>query len=359
MISFSTQITLFNSVKKSEIMLFTKHLATMIKAGIPLVDALSALEEQAKQAYFTSIIKDIRKKVENGSKLADAMASHPKIFNSFYVNLIKISEKSGTLEENLGFISTQLTKSYRLNAKIKNAFLYPSMVITASFIMGTFITLFVLPQLVGFFSVMEVELPTSTKILLFVATVSESYGFLIIATILALLFSFSVLVKTRFVKPLWHNVLLHTPIIGSFMQVIIIAQFTRNLGILLKSGLPIAEAIDITKDTLTNEVYKKAVAHIRDGILSGKTIAQSITESYEKLFPTLVHKMIAVGEKTGNLDESLLYLGDFYEEELDTATKNLTTILEPALLIGIGLVVGFIALAIITPIYELTGSVRN
>jgi len=355
----NSQITFFQKIKSVEVMLFTKHLATMIKAGIPIVDALSALKEQTKQIYFKQVISSIVANIENGNSLAESLQKYPKVFSNFYISLIEISEKSGTLEENLVFISQQLVKSARLHAKIKNALLYPTLVLVSATVMSIFITMFILPQLVGFFLVMDTNLPLSTKILLSIAIISKKYGLYILGMGVLCVLSFKALVHTTLIRPYWHSLLLKLPFLGSFFRVSQFASCTRNLGILLKSGIPITQSIEITAQTMTNVVYKNALQDIVVQISSGKNMAQAIQKNYSHIFSGLIIKMIAVGEKSGNLDESFLYLGDFYEEEIDSITKNLTTLLEPLLLLIIGLVVGFVALAIITPIYELSGSIRT
>jgi type IV pilus assembly protein PilC len=359
MINFNTQIILSKNVSSNDIILFTRHLSTMIKAGIPIVDALSALEQQTKQPYFKEVIQSVVSNLENGTSLAESFKAFPKVFSPFYVSLIEISEKSGTLEENLHFISKQLTKNARLQGKIKNALLYPGLVVISAVVMSIFITMFILPQLVGFFSVMDTDLPTSTKILIAIATISENYGVFIFGGLTAFMISFIAFIKVPVITPYWHGLLLRLPFLGSFFMISQIAHCCRNLGILLKSGIPITQTAEITAQTLTNVLYQQAFISIAKQISSGKNMADAMEKEYTHLFPGLVIKMVAVGEKTGKLDESLLYLGDFYEEEIDSVTKNLTTILEPILLIVIGLVVGFVALAIITPIYELSGSIRS
>lgn len=345
--------------KKIDVLLFTKHLSTMIKSGIPISEALSTLSEQTKSKTFRKIIENIHNAVENGQSLSASMKKYPKVFDGFYVNLIEVSEKSGTLEENLEFMSKELSKSYALSKRIKSAMLYPAVIFFAVTIMGGFIALFVLPQLVDFFDALEVDLPTSTKILLFVANSFKDYGIYIIITFVLFMVALRLILNSRFVKPIWHSLIIKLPFIGNFVATTQLAQFSRNLGILLKSGVPIDESIYTTAKTLSNLKYRKSLIRIAKSIEKGNGISATIDKNKISIFPPLVSKMIGVGEKAGNLDEALLYLGDFYEEEIDNITKNMTTILEPILLIVIGLVVGFVALSIITPIYELSGSIRR
>lgn len=352
-------INFFDAPSQLDVLLFTKHLATMIRAGIPVTEALEALSTHTDSAFFESVIRQILKDVENGQLLSKSFAKHPKIFTPFYVSLIEISEESGTLEENLDFIAKQLAKNHALHKKIQSATLYPSVIFFASIVMGSFIAFFILPQLVDFFSVLNIELPLSTKILLFIAYAFRDFGIFIILGTISFFIGIRMLAKSSFFKPSWDALLLRLPLFGQFNQVSQVAQCTRNLGVLVKSGIPIVRAIDITADTLNNTVFKKSCKMLSNSVAKGNAIGKTLQKPEYAHFPPIVAKMIEVGEKTGNIDDSLLYLADFYEEEIDVLSKNMTTVLEPVLLLVIGLVVGFVALAIITPIYELSGSIRG
>lgn len=357
--NLSAHLQLGNKVSQLDVLLFTRHLATMVKSGIPISEALSTLSDQTKSPSFKKIINDIYDDVQNGQPLAKALSKHPSAFNQFYVSLIEISEDSGSMDENLEFMAKQLAKSYSLKKKIQTAMLYPTLIFVAATVMGGFISFFILPQLVDFFEAFDIELPITTRILLFIANAFKNYGIFIAAGFISFVVLFRILVKTSFVKPKWDAMLLKLPVFGGFVASSELAQFSRNFGVLIRSGVPITRSIEITANTLSNLKYKNDLVKIGSSLTKGKNISDTIEKGGYTEFPPLVSKMIGVGEKTGKLDESLLYLGDFYEEEIDNFSKNLTTILEPILLIGIGLVVGFVALSIITPIYELTGSIRR
>lgn len=331
----------------------------MIKAGIPIAEALSTLALQTKSEKFKKILNSILSDVENGQSLAKALSKFPKIFDNFYVSLIEVSEASGTLDENLDFISKQLAKNYSLKKKIQTAMLYPTIIFVAVTVMGSFIALFVLPQLVNFFESFEIDLPLATKILLFVANIFKNFGFFIVFGFIGLVSLIKLIISSSVVKPLWHALILNLPLMGNFIKDSELAQFSRNLGVLIKSGVPVAKAIEITAETLSNLKFKNDLLKIGRSLVQGSNISTAMDNKNFNEFPSLVYKMIEVGEKTGKLDESLLYLGDYYEEEIDNFSKNLTTVLEPIMLVVIGLVVGFVALAIITPIYQLTGSIRR
>jgi type II secretory pathway component PulF len=357
-IDFSQPIALSHKVKEVDVVLFTRHLATMIKAGIPLIETLQTLLEQSRSTVLKKIIIQVIKDVENGQQLNKALAKHPRVFDQFYTSLIAISEESGSLEENLNFIAQQLAKNYQLKKKIQTASLYPSLVLSSAVIMSGFITLFILPQLVGFFEVIDTELPATTEILLAIAAISRDHGWAIISSLVLLFAVSKLLVKQSKIKMLWHKLKLRLPLVGNFINYAQLARFSRNLGVLTKSGVPITTSLEVTAQTMINVHFKTLIETLHREVQKGKQISQIMDQQGFREFPALVKRMIAVGEKTGNLDEALLYLGDFYEEEIDNASKNLTTVLEPILLLVVGLLVGFVALAIISPIYELTSVIR-
>lgn len=355
----TAQIQIFSRVSFLDKLLFTKHLATMIKAGIPITEALDTLVDQAKSKAFKKVLSAVLADVENGQSLAKSLGKYPKVFDQFYISLIEIGEESGTLEENFEFLAKQLAKDYALRKKIQSAMLYPGLVFSATFIMGGFIALFILPKLVDFFSAFEIELPISTKILLFVANTMKDYGLILAGGFLGISFLVYLIFQLPKVKPWWHKVILKLSVFGDLLAYSQLARFSRNLGTLLKSGVPVTKSLETTANTLSNLKFKKDLIEIAQILSKGKNIGDALEQKKFSEFPPLVAKMITVGEKTGKLEKTLLYLGDFYEEEIDNISKNLTTILEPILLITIGLVVGFVALAIISPIYELTGSIRR
>lgn len=353
------QIQFSKRVPFQEKLLFTKHLDTMIRAGVPIAEALDTLVEQAKSPVFKKIISKLLSDTQNGQPLAKSLRKHKKVFDQFYISLIDVGEESGTLEENLAFLSKQMTKDFRLRKKLKAAMLYPMIIVIAMIIMGTFISLFILPKLVDFFSAFEIELPPTTKFLLFISNTMKDYGLLIFGGIFALTVLARIITRFPSIRPRWHSFLLRLPLIGKLISYGQLSRFARNLGTLIKSGVPITRSLEITANTLSNLKFKNDLREVAKALTKGKNIGDTLVKNHYFEYPPLVSRMISIGEKTGNLDETLLYLGDFYDEEIDDFSQNLSTILEPILLIGIGLGVGFVALAIISPIYELTGSIRK
>jgi len=339
--------------------LFTKHFSTMYKSGIPLPEIISTLISQTKNVEFKKVLAFVLKEIENGQSLSKALSHFPKIFDQFYLSLIQISEESGTLEGNLDFLAVQMSKDYSLRKKVKAALLYPGIILAAMLILGTFLSIFILPQLVDFFESFDIELPVTTRILLFVAKLMQKQGILIFILFFALFFLLKLLVRIPKIKFMWHMVLIRMPVIGILVSYSQTARFARNFGTLVKSGVPIVKSIEITSDTLSNLKFKYDLSEIAKSLSKGKMIGMAMENGKYWEYPPIVSKMISVGEKSGKLDEVLLYLSDFYDDEIDDLSKNLSTVLEPILLVVMGIAVGFVALSIITPIYELTGSIRK
>jgi len=355
----TAQVTLFSRVSFVEKLLFTKHLSVMIKSGVPLLEALVILKDQTKTAAFRKVLTKITDDVTNGQDLTKTLAKHPKVFDPFFLSLIEIGESSGSLEENLNFLAIQLKKERALTKKVQGAFFYPMMVLLAATVMGGFIALYLLPQLLVFFEAFEIELPITTKILLALAIFMKNYGVFAFVALFLLLFLISFILKIPSIKKTWHQLVLKIPLFGGLFKAVQLTRFSRNLSILLKGGVPLDQALKTTANTLANVWYKEKAIKVLKGVTKGSSMADVLDKMKDDAFPGLVIKMIAVGEKSGNLEETLTYLGDFYEDEIDTVTKNITVVLEPILLLGAGLAVGFLALAVISPIYELTGSFRR
>lgn len=335
---------------------FTKNLATLIKAGVPMSDALYTVASQSTNE-LKKVLEKVEKDVANGQTLANALGKHPKVFDKFFISLISAGEESGNLESNLGFLAEQMGKDYALRQKVKGAMMYPGLVLGATAIMGTGVSWFVLPKLIDLFTSFEVELPWTTKVLMGVAYFMRDYGVFAFVGMIGVLFALAAFLQIRSVKKMWHTILLDIPILGKIARAGELARFSRNLGVLLKSGLPVMDSLNTTINTLSNLKYIDDLKEIREEVGKGKSLIRSMEKAEYSEFDKLTTKMIGVGEKSGNLEDMLLYLSDYYDGEIDSVSKNLSTLLEPFLLLIIGLVVGFVAMAIISPIYSLIGGI--
>jgi len=346
----------FGRVKLLEKVMLAKHLSIMIKSGMAIDEAIETLVDNSSPVLakqLRGILEDIRK----GNPLSVALKKRHKDFDNLFVNIVAVGEAGGSLAENLLQLSVQLRKSYELRAKLRAASLYPTIVLISIIGLIAIMSVFVLPRIIGFFTALRVELPLATKILLAVAGFLIQNWLLTVIIILALIVALKVMAKLKATRYFIHKLILRLPGVGRISRDINLAMFNRTLSSLLASGITIDRALQIVSQTLTNEVFVRHTAAAYHNVLKGASLASSFPSNV--YFPGIVSRMIKVGERSGNLSEVLEHLAEFYEIEVDNSTKNLSTVIEPALLIIIGLVVGFVALAIINPIYQLTSSVSG
>ena len=337
--------------------LLAKHLSVMQQAGLTVVESLSIIRESAK-GKMKKIISGIIKSVESGNSLSESLGRYPKVFSGIFVSSVYAGETSGTLSENLKNLAEQLQKEKELTSKVKGAMLYPAVVLAAAFVLGIAMTFLVLPKITPLFEGLKTDLPITTQWLISFSHFINDHGGALLIGIVVSIIVLIWLVKQKFSHPVTHWITLKVPIISKIVYNTNLARFSRSLGMLLKSGLNIEEALDVTQKTLNNYYYKKALQEVGDRVSKGTKIADNLKE-FEKLFPKMTTRMIMVGEESGNLEDTLMYLANFYEVEVDNSTKTLSTAIEPVLLIFIGLVVGFLALSIITPIYNITGNIKR
>lgn len=348
---------MFNRVSSLDKILFAKDLSLMVRAGLPIREAIAAVKEQSESAYFRKVLDEIIKNVENGQPLSYSLAQYPKIFDGLYVNMIKVGEESGCLEENLNYLVTQIEKNQALQGKVKAAMTYPAFILGAVVILGIALIRFILPEIIPVFSSLKIELPVTTKILIAVTDFLEHYGLQFVVGIVIFIFAAGAAARLRPVKFFIHKTSLKVPIFGAIFRNVSLSYFSRTLGLLLKSGMPILSALTIVQKTSSNLVFQKEMEELVAEVKKGKALSDHLKDR-KGMFPKMVSRIIGVGEKTGRLEETLLYLGDFYDVEVDRATKQLSSIIEPVLLILIGLSVGVIALGIISPIYEITRGLK-
>lgn len=349
-------ISISFGVSLPEKVFLAKHLSIILKSGISLPESLRIVAEQSK-GKLKKVLNDIILKVESGKALNIALSDHKDVFDPLFVNMIKIGEKSGTLDQSLTYLAEQLSKDAKLVGKIKSASLYPTIVLVAATIVGGGISYFILPKLTKLFTSFGANLPLASRMLLWFSKSIEKYGLIWLAVIVALVIGVWLLLKIKAVKGIWQKIMLVIPILGRLTKSLNLARFSLTLGTLLKSSVTIDEALSITSDALNYIPYQKAIKIMKAEVSKGKTMLEGIeiADPKSRLFDPSTRAMIRVGEKTGSLNNSLLYISEFFQEEVDTITKDLATALEPILLIIIALIVGFIAVAIITPMYSILG----
>jgi len=337
--------------------LFAKNLSVMLESGLSLDEAISISSDSA-EGKLKKVLASILSAVRSGRSLSSAFSDHPKVFSGLMINSVYAGEHSGTLTINLANVAQQLEKEKELASKIKGAMLYPLVVLVAAFILGIVLSFVVLPKIVPLFEGLNVDLPITTRGLIWFSHLVRDWGVYLFFGIFATTGFIVWLLRQKFMRPLTHKFLLTAPIIRDVVRNANLARFCRTLGTSIKSGLTIEEALDVTKKSVGNFYFKNALDKVTRSVSKGTKLSANLERS-RSLFPLLATRMIRVGEESGKLDETLFYLADFYEERVDTATKTMSTAIEPILLLAIGVAVGFLALSIITPIYDITGNIKG
>lgn len=341
-------------VKEKDIVIFTRQLATMIDAGLPLVQCLEILSNQTDNKVFAKAIAEIRSDVEAGSTYADALKKHPKIFDDLYVNMVAAGEAGGILDTILNRLAKYIEKAMKLKKQIKGAMIYPSTIVSVAVIVITVLMIWVIPTFASIFTDMGGALPLPTQIVIGASHFMKSNIIYMAIGAIVFGFLFRAYYRTQKGRRVIDHLALKLPVLGDLIRKASVANFTRTLGTLISSGVPILEALIIVARTAGNKVIEEAILFARQSISEGKTIAEPIGKA--KVFPPMVVQMIAVGETTGALDAMLSKIADFYDDEVDAAVAALTSLLEPMLMIFLGVTIGFIVVAMYLPIFKL-GSV--
>jgi type II secretory pathway component PulF len=332
---------------------FSQHLAIVIKAGLPLLEGLRVIRRQTRSKALGKIIDQVMIDLNNGKFLADSLNQYRNIFGDFYINIVRIGEASGTLGTNLVYLASEIEKSKELRSKVQGALIYPAVIMVATLGITSLLTFFIFPKVLPIFASLRVELPITTKLLVFVFNFLLAYGLWALLGLVLLAIGFRLLLFLQGFRFFVHRMFFYIPVISNLVIDVNMANFTRVFGILLKSGIKIVEATIITSKTFSNLVYKKAILEASESIKKGEQLSHGLNLQ-QKLFPPLLAGMIEIGENTGNLEENLEYLAEYYNKQVDSSIRSMTSVLEPALILGMGLIVGFVALSIITPIYSLT-----
>jgi len=351
--SWLTNLLSWQRISVVDKIFFTQNLQVMLKAGLTMVNGLLTLADQTTNKRFRAILKDIRQNIEKGQSLSEALAHHTNVFPEIFINMVRAGEKSGKLEEVLLHITNQMRKSHTLIAKLRGALTYPIVVLVAMIGIGITMIVFVLPQITAIFTEVDAVLPLPTRILIATSDIVQSSGLWILLGFILLVSLFIYLIHTNKGKKIWHSLLLKLPLAGPIFHKINLAKFARTFSSLLKTDIQIVQTFQITATTVSNVRYREALMLAADQVKKGTSVAQALGDN-RQLFPPLVTQMAAVGEETGTLDSVLDDLAGFYEEEVDRVMNNLSTIIEPILIVLLGGAVGFFAVSIIMPIYSLT-----
>ena len=346
----------FLSVKLHEKIIFARNISTMLRAGLPLSRALLIVGRQTKNKKFQEIISAIIDRIGKGGSFHDALGNSPDVFSKLFVSMVRAGEESGKLNDSLMLVASQLERSYTLKKKITGALIYPSVIVTAMVIIGMLMLIFVVPTLESTFKELNVDLPITTQFVIAVSKLLRDHTILFFGGLLLVCGGLYVAAKTPRGKKIFDFGILHMPFIGDMIKEINAARTARTLSSLLSSGVEVSQALDITKDVLQNTYYKSVLDSAKKNIEKGIPISDAFA-SREDVYPLLLPEMMEVGEETGQLSEMLLEVAGFYEEEVDRATKDMSTVIEPFLMVIIGAAVGFFAISMLEPMYSISNSI--
>lgn len=341
-------------VKPRDVMVFTRQFATMIDAGLPIVQSLDILSQQTENKTFRSTIRAIKQDVEGGLTLTDALGKHPKVFDELYVSMVAAGEMGGVLNAILNRVALFIEKATKLKKKVKGAMIYPCSIIGVAVIVVTILLIYVIPVFAELYGSMGQALPVPTQLTIDLSNWVRAYFFYIVGVIGIFVVGISRYYETHQGRMTIDRLLLRLPVLGDLLRKVAVARFCQNMSILLSSGVPILDGLAITAKTAGNRVIEKVIMDARVSISKGKTIAEPLAES--RIFPPMVCQMVAIGESTGALDSLLKRVGDFYEEEVDDAVANLTALMEPMIMVVLGVILGGLVISMYLPIFQM-GSV--
>ena len=354
--SFLISLPFLNNVSTHNKIIFAHNLSKMIDAGLSITRALSIMEKEAKD-LFKKILGELNTSLSKGNTLSDSMKNYPKVFSTLFISMIKAGEESGNLSSALNNVALQMEKTYQLNKKIKGAMMYPLIIVTLMIIIGILMIIYMVPTLTATFTGLGLELPISTRIIIGISNFLVSYFLFVILGFIVFLFATIFVFRTVKGQRILDSLLLKTPVISSITKQVNSARTARTLSSLISSGVDIVLASGVTKDVLQNSYYKEVLGEVQIAVQKGTTMS-SVFSSHQDLYPVFVSEMISVGEETGKTGDMLMNVALFYEEEIDQKTKDMSSVIEPVLMVFIGIAVGIFAISIISPIYSIGDSIN-
>ncbi len=348
---------LFGRVSLSDKMIFTNNLSGMLMAGLSLTRALTILEKQSTNATFNRILTSLVDDINKGNTLSDGMKKFPKVFSGIFVSMVHAGEESGGLPQALSEVGLNLKKSYDLNKKIKGALMYPSIILIAIFLIGVLMMVYVVPTLTKTFKELGGDLPGSTKFVIGLSDLISQHTLLFLGSVGAIVTFFILFAKLKQTQKYFDFIVLKLPVIGTIAKEVNTARTARTISSLLSSGVDMSRALSITEEVLQNVYYKEIIRNAVNSIEKGNPLSTSFKDNV-KFYPVMMGEMIEVGEETGNMSKMLLDIANFYETEVDNKTKDLSTIIEPVLMVFIGGAVGFFAVSMISPMYSVMNNIK-
>ena len=347
---------IWEGVKPKEMVIFFRQLSTLIESKVPIVPALQALEEQTDNKYLKIIIKEMGADIQDGMSLSESLAKHPQTFNRLTVSMIRSGEMSGNLQKSIMYIADNIEKNYQLASKIKSALFYPAFVIGAAIIIGFVVISFVLPKLTGVIKEMAVEVPWYTKFMMWLGDFMHSYWWAVLIVMLGAIGGLMYYIKSEEGKREWDELKVRMPILGSFFRAVYIARFADNFAILIDGGIPVVNALQEVSDVVGNSLYKDIIMRSAEETKKGGNISDVFAKTPE--IPPIVTRMMKIGEETGKISEVLRKTASFYEQEVDTMTRNISTMIEPVLISILGIGVAIMVFAVLMPIYNIAGQIK-
>lgn len=349
---YAKKIVFFSRISGKEIVLFSRQLSIMFRSKVPLVEALEVLASQTKNLHFKEKMFKLAEEVEGGTSFSGALARYPELFSTFYISMVKAGEVSGKLAESLNYLADHLEREYHLTSRLRGALMYPALIVFVVVLVLILMIFFVIPQLKEVLEGTGVELPFLTKLVIGFSDFFKKWGWILILILIGSIGITFRYYQTKRGKKFFDKLFLRPPIIGPFLKMVYLSRFAENLSTLISGGLPITQSLETVRDIIGNTSYKEAISETRDEVRRGESIS-SVLARFPEVFPPVFIQMTLVGEKTGTLDKTLMHIVDFYREEIDRAVDSFLSILEPVLIIILGLIVAGIMLSILTPLYKM------
>ncbi len=356
-LSFNIQFTFLSRVKEHDKIIFARNLGAMLAAGLSMSRALAVMERQARSAKLKEVLKGLQASIEKGDNLSKGMETYGKVFPAIMIAMVRAGEESGTLTDTLSTMADQLEKTYELKKRIKGAMIYPGIIVTVLGIVGALMLIFIVPTLTSTFEDMNVELPVTTQFIIALSDFMVNNTYIALIVLVLIGGGFYGGLKSKSGRRAFEFAILHVPVIGDIVREVNAARTGRTLSSLLSSGVSIVQALDITGEVVQNSYFREVIAKAKDHVQKGSPLSKTFMHA-EKLYPPLVGELMAVGDETGKISDMLKEVAQYYEKEVEQKTKNMSTIIEPFLMVIVGGAVGFFAVSMISPIYSITNSIQ-
>lgn len=347
---------IWEGIKPKELVVFFRQLSTLIESKVPIVPALQALQEQTGNRFLRTVAKEMEEDVKDGMSLSESMGKHPAVFDQLMVNMISSGEMSGNLQKTISYIADNTEKNYQISSKIKSALFYPAFIIGAALIIGFLVVTFILPKLGGIIKEMEVAVPWYTKLVMGLGDFMNNYWWAVLIVIFAAFGGLVYYIKSDEGKREWDRIKIKIPIFGSFFKSVYIARFADNFSILIDGGIPVVNALQEVSEVIGNTVFRDIILRAADEVKKGGSISNVFAKSPE--IPPIVTRMLKIGEETGKISEILKKTASFYEQEVDTMTRNISVMIEPILIAVLGIGVAIMVFAVLVPIYDIANKIQ-